>query len=462
MSEKERQSVSKEIVKLGEVPLENETKKRKNFSSRTADRIKTRLSKSPKRRAATPEPDQRTCTDESEKDVSDGENLFKKHQATSAGTEERIGKDGTAAKRFISRKSKQDIGRSKSLERNVKKEPDSEDDFEIIRRMHQSKALEDEIKEQEKLIIDSKVKTKEKLKEFVPKEMPPLIVTPKDVKKRKRHKSLPLQEFQSDDEKPKALVEKLKPKLMKRKTSTSEEEDLSVSLNGSATESSELRYRKSEIMKKRANEDLPQTESKSNEKNQKEEKRWFLSRWFSKSTKSENKENNKLRTTPDTQKLKMAKTEKNEKTDQEKSKRWLVSEIYHEWKDHVSEHKEYYKSCKNLKNRCLTDLIMLLIFCGFGGLIFRFTEGAFETFYKCGVKRVKRDFIDNLWKHSQYMLEEDWKSQARRKLMEFENQLHSAHEAGMTTYSGQKSWSFLNAVVYCLTVVTTIGIVLQQ
>lgn len=53
--------------------------------------------------------------------------------------------------------------------------------------------------------------------------------------------------------------------------------------------------------------------------------------------------------------------------------------------------------------------------------------------------------------------EEDWKAQARARLRKFEEELHTAHEAGMTSYSGQKAWSFLNGWAYCLTVVTTIG-----
>lgn len=54
--------------------------------------------------------------------------------------------------------------------------------------------------------------------------------------------------------------------------------------------------------------------------------------------------------------------------------------------------------------------------------------------------------------------EDDWKSLARSKLRGFEEELHIAHEAGQTTYSGLKAWTFINGVVYCMTVVTTIGI----
>lgn len=112
---------------------------------------------------------------------------------------------------------------------------------------------------------------------------------------------------------------------------------------------------------------------------------------------------------------------------------------------------------RELRNKCCNQLIVILIFCGLGGVIFRYTEGAFENFYKCGVKRVKRDFIDTLWQGSHNLKEEDWKSMARKKLWEFESQLHTAHEAGVHSYSGQKAWSFVNSAVYSITVVTTIG-----
>jgi hypothetical protein len=137
-------------------------------------------------------------------------------------------------------------------------------------------------------------------------------------------------------------------------------------------------------------------------------------------------------------------------------------ETRQEWTKFLSEHREQWDRLTSQRNRCCGSLVVMFVYCGLGGLVFRFTEGAFESFYKCGVKRVKRDFVDSLWLGSHHLLEDEWKSQARRKLMELETQLHAAHEAGVTTYSGQRAWSFLNAVVYCLTVVTTIGKVLPD
>ncbi|XP_077275988.1 uncharacterized protein LOC143904884 [Temnothorax americanus] len=134
-----------------------------------------------------------------------------------------------------------------------------------------------------------------------------------------------------------------------------------------------------------------------------------------------------------------------------------LKDIVGEFKTFVAQNPRETTIIRRLRNRCIAGLVLVMIYCGLGGFIFRFVEGAFETFYKCGVKRVKRDFLDTLWNYSHNLREDDWKSMARKKLMEFEEQLHTAHEAGLHTYSGQKSWSFLNAVVYCLTVITTIG-----
>ncbi|KAL6445636.1 hypothetical protein ACFW04_000864 [Cataglyphis niger] len=134
-----------------------------------------------------------------------------------------------------------------------------------------------------------------------------------------------------------------------------------------------------------------------------------------------------------------------------------LKDVVGEFKVFIAQNPRETTIIRRLRNRCIAGLLLIMIYCGLGGFIFRFVEGAFETFYKCGVKRVKRDFLDSLWNYSHNLREDDWKSMARRKLMEFEEQLHTAHEAGLHNYSGQKSWSFLNAVAYCLTVITTIG-----
>lgn len=135
----------------------------------------------------------------------------------------------------------------------------------------------------------------------------------------------------------------------------------------------------------------------------------------------------------------------------------IFKNMKNEWRMLKEDHKDQISLLQRMRNRCAVELLLIFIFCGIGGIIFHSVEGAFEMFYKCGVKRVKRDFVDSLWLKSHYMREDEWKSLARSKLMEFENQLYDAYDAGMTSYSGQKGWSFLNSFVYCLTVITTIG-----
>lgn len=134
-----------------------------------------------------------------------------------------------------------------------------------------------------------------------------------------------------------------------------------------------------------------------------------------------------------------------------------IRELINNYRLFKRDMKDECRRIRILRNRCLCELFLIMILCGLGGFLFKFVEGSFEYFYKCGVKRVKRDFIELLWTKSHNLREEDWKSLARNKLRIFEEELHVAHEAGMKTYSGQKSWSFLNSVVYCLSIVTTIG-----
>lgn len=148
------------------------------------------------------------------------------------------------------------------------------------------------------------------------------------------------------------------------------------------------------------------------------------------------------------------------------------------WQQVIELHYSEWQKMMCLRNRCIANLILLVMLIGFGGMTFRFVEGTFESFYKCGVRRVKRDFVDLLWTSSRDMRfiisiwnsstsftfcfmrvfsEDDWKSLTRSKLRGFEEELHVAHEAGQRSYSGLTAWTFVNGVIYCMTVVTTIG-----
>lgn len=138
-------------------------------------------------------------------------------------------------------------------------------------------------------------------------------------------------------------------------------------------------------------------------------------------------------------------------------KRILTIEAPLVWQQMLEDHSKDWEIMMRVRNRCIAHFVLLLMLVGSGGLIFRFIEGAFENFYKCGVRRVKREFVDQLWDSSHDMREDDWKDLARSKLRGFEEELHNAHEAGLRSYSGLNAWTFTNGVVFCMTVVTTIG-----
>ncbi|XP_055597920.1 uncharacterized protein LOC129747646 isoform X1 [Uranotaenia lowii] len=135
----------------------------------------------------------------------------------------------------------------------------------------------------------------------------------------------------------------------------------------------------------------------------------------------------------------------------------ILEEIKDYWLDFLDDNPLELHRLKLQVNECCFYFGVMVLLCGVGGIIFRVTEGTFESQYKCGVKRVKRDFIDHLWLSSHSQKEEDWKQTARARLRKFEEELQIAFEAGMKTYSGNTAWNFINGVIYSLTVVSTIG-----
>ena len=55
------------------------------------------------------------------------------------------------------------------------------------------------------------------------------------------------------------------------------------------------------------------------------------------------------------------------------------------------------------------------------------------------------------------MPEDEWRTLARQRLVDFEDQLHEAFSAGLTSYSGKRTWGFWDAVAFSMTTVSTIG-----
>jgi len=113
-----------------------------------------------------------------------------------------------------------------------------------------------------------------------------------------------------------------------------------------------------------------------------------------------------------------------------------------------------------IKKTSVRVLALLFINCTVwlgGSILFMYLERPSEAVHKCGVRRVRRDFLDSLWTEASTMDESDWKSLARRKLETFEQEIHTAVEAGLNSYSSQNVWTPSNAILYTFTLSTTIG-----
>lgn len=85
----------------------------------------------------------------------------------------------------------------------------------------------------------------------------------------------------------------------------------------------------------------------------------------------------------------------------------LIHESRIIWQQHKRLHPTQWQRLKSEFKKCMSELLMFTIWCGLGGIILHYVEGNFEMLNKTGVKRVKRDFIDQLWLSShnlRYML----------------------------------------------------------
>ena len=78
-------------------------------------------------------------------------------------------------------------------------------------------------------------------------------------------------------------------------------------------------------------------------------------------------------------------------------------DVRQQWRRMKADFPKELNTIRLLRNKCVAEMILLILLCGFGGLMFRYTEGSSENIYKCEVRKVKRDFIDNLWTVSHNM-----------------------------------------------------------
>lgn len=77
--------------------------------------------------------------------------------------------------------------------------------------------------------------------------------------------------------------------------------------------------------------------------------------------------------------------------------RLLLRECRQIWWQHKQLHLVEWQNLKNDFKKCISEWLLFMMFCGMGGVMFRYTEGNYELLNKTGVKRVKRNFIDELW-----------------------------------------------------------------
>lgn len=78
---------------------------------------------------------------------------------------------------------------------------------------------------------------------------------------------------------------------------------------------------------------------------------------------------------------------------------WYEAKVI--WRQLKAAHPQEVRQIWMQFRRCICMLMVMLIMCGLGGIAFRYLEGNWENMYKCGTKRVRRNFIDDLWKYSQ-------------------------------------------------------------
>lgn len=81
----------------------------------------------------------------------------------------------------------------------------------------------------------------------------------------------------------------------------------------------------------------------------------------------------------------------------------FFSDARQQWRAMKSQHPRELEEIRKMRNKCFAHTIVLILLIGFGGLMFRYTEGTSEDIYKCEVRKVKRDFVDHLWTGSHNM-----------------------------------------------------------
>ncbi|KAH8018757.1 hypothetical protein HPB51_011508 [Rhipicephalus microplus] len=112
-----------------------------------------------------------------------------------------------------------------------------------------------------------------------------------------------------------------------------------------------------------------------------------------------------------------------------------------------------------ISQRWFTHVLLLVLLAAYamlGALAFRYLEGPYEARAKTGLRQVRRLLMDELRRSCGTTDEHRWRRLALRRLQEYEMQMRSLCQAGVTTDAERQLWTFWGAMFYCGTVFTTI------
>ncbi|CAL1272105.1 unnamed protein product [Larinioides sclopetarius] len=115
-------------------------------------------------------------------------------------------------------------------------------------------------------------------------------------------------------------------------------------------------------------------------------------------------------------------------------------------------------------NVCSRSCGLTLGYMIVGALLFKSLEAPYETFQKSALKKYREDCLKDLWIITDSMnvlYEQNWTHMVEMRLKEFENDIAEAVENGIYSrnkdFNVEQRWTFSAALLYCLSIITTIG-----
>ncbi|XP_013775160.1 TWiK family of potassium channels protein 18-like [Limulus polyphemus] len=121
----------------------------------------------------------------------------------------------------------------------------------------------------------------------------------------------------------------------------------------------------------------------------------------------------------------------------------------------------YAEKIKAVSEKWFTHVLLLFFLFGYaalGAVIFQLIEGPVETQGKVGFENIRKLIIKDLWDlYERHDTEEDWREQAFRRFMKYEEQVLQSVNSSVKTNPDSKQWTFVGAMFYCGTIFTTIG-----